>query len=72
MTGTSFAADLSALLRSMPGLTASDAERAVWFDRKADLLQQVADTDGTLAEDAVELAGAARKQAAELRQGRPS
>ena len=72
MTETSFAAELSALLRSMPGLTASDMERAAWFDRKADLLQLVAGTDDHLSAEAVELAGVARRRAAQLREGRSS
>jgi hypothetical protein len=67
---TSFAAELSALLRSMPCLTASDAERADWFDRKADLLQRVAMTDRHLSAEAVELSDAARQRAASLREGR--
>jgi len=72
MTGTSLAADLSALLKSMPGLTSSDAERADWFDRKADLLQRVSDTDGHLSAEAVALAVTARRRAAQLREGTSS
>jgi len=72
MTGTSLAADLSALLKSMPGLNSSDAERADWFDRKADLLQRVGDTDGHLSAEAVELAATARRRAAQLREGASS
>ncbi|MGN9911618.1 AMED_5909 family protein [Phytohabitans sp. LJ34] len=70
MTGTSFAVDLSALLKSIPGLTASATERTEWFDRKADLLQRIADTDGYLHAEAVELVDTARRRAAELREGR--
>ncbi|MFC0527218.1 hypothetical protein [Phytohabitans kaempferiae] len=66
----SFAAELSALLRTMPGLNSSDGERADWFDRKADLLQRIAATDGHLSAEAVELAGIARQHAAALREGR--
>ncbi|MFC0526262.1 AMED_5909 family protein [Phytohabitans kaempferiae] len=66
----SFAAELSALLRTMPGLNSSDGERAAWFDRKADLFQRIANTDGHLSAEAVELAGIARQRAAALREGR--
>jgi hypothetical protein len=68
----SFAVELAALLRSMPGLTASDSERADWFDRKADLLGRVASRDGHLSAEAVELAGLARQRAASLREGAAS
>ncbi|MEQ4300549.1 hypothetical protein ABNF97_04000 [Plantactinospora sp. B6F1] len=64
---SSFAADLSALLRTMPGLTATPAERAAWFDRKANLLEQVADDPGSDRAEVSELARLARVQADELR-----
>jgi hypothetical protein len=42
---TSFAAELAALLRSMPCLYDPAGERADWYDRKADLLERVAAED---------------------------
>jgi len=63
-----FAADLSALLRDRPTLTTSAAERADWFDRKAELLERVAVTTP----EAADLATAAREEAARLRSGDPA
>ncbi|WIM97640.1 hypothetical protein ACTOB_001182 [Actinoplanes oblitus] len=60
-----FSADLSALLRDWPTLSTPPAERADWFDRKAELLERVA----VIAPEAAELAAAARTRAAELRRG---
>ncbi|MEO3747060.1 hypothetical protein [Plantactinospora sp. B5E13] len=66
---TSFAVDLSALLRTMPNLSTTDRERAEWFDRKADLLERVAaDGRGCDPVEVRELARAARVKADELRQ----
>ncbi|MEO3923881.1 hypothetical protein ABGB07_08465 [Micromonosporaceae bacterium B7E4] len=64
---SSFAADLSALLASLPSRSATPAERADWFDRKADLLKQVADGPGSDRAEVLELARLARVQADELR-----
>lgn len=64
----SFAAELSALLRSMPDRTTSTDERADWFDRKAALLDRAA--DGDPASEAADLARAAREQADRLRGSR--
>lgn len=64
----SFAAELSALLRSMPGPNTPTVERADWFDRKANLLDKIANGDPT--SEAAELAQAARRQAAQLREAR--
>jgi hypothetical protein len=58
LAAPSFAADLSALLRTLPGLRTPAAERAAWFERKAELLDQA---------DAADLAEAARAQAARIR-----
>ncbi|MDR7278687.1 hypothetical protein [Catenuloplanes atrovinosus] len=57
----SIGAQLSALLRAMPDRSASDLERAAWFDAKADLLERVGSAE------AVELAVTARETAARLR-----
>jgi hypothetical protein len=69
---SSFGVDLSALLRSMPGLSATAAERADWYERKAALLSRVAaeDTTSSNGPEAVELARNARRRAVELREGR--
>ncbi|MGX7676791.1 hypothetical protein [Plantactinospora sp. DSM 117369] len=64
---SSFAADLSALLASLPGRSTKPAERAAWFDRKANLLEQVADGPGSDRAEVSELARLARVQADELR-----
>nr|MDT0658968.1 hypothetical protein [Micromonospora sp. DSM 115978] len=67
---TSFAAELTALLRSMPGLSASAVERADWYDRKADLLERVATEDPAC--DRVQVAESActaRARAVALRRG---
>jgi hypothetical protein len=62
---TNVSAELSALLGSMPNLSTSAAERADWFDRKAELLDRVAVT----VPEAAELATAARDRAARIRAG---
>jgi hypothetical protein len=69
---SSFSAELSALLRTMPGLLATVTERADWYDRKAALLSRVAadDTTSSNGPEAAELAHAARRRAVELREGR--
>ncbi|MEH1123714.1 hypothetical protein [Micromonospora sp. CPCC 206061] len=68
---SSFGVDLSALLRTMPGLSATAAERADWYERKAALLSRVAAEDTTSNGcEAAELARAARLRAVELREGR--
>jgi hypothetical protein len=69
---SSFAAELSALLRTMPGLDATASERADWYERKAALLARVAaqDTTSSNGREAAELARVARLRAAELREGR--
>ncbi|MEH1130032.1 hypothetical protein [Micromonospora sp. CPCC 206061] len=69
---SSFGAELSALLRTMPGLSATAAERADWYDRKAALLARVAaeDTTSSNGPEAAELARVARRRAVELREGR--
>ncbi|GIG90934.1 hypothetical protein [Plantactinospora endophytica] len=65
-----FCADLSALLRTMPGLSTTPRERTDWFDRKADLLERVAAEDPGCDPDEVrELARTARVKADELRRG---
>ncbi|MFC6022666.1 hypothetical protein ACFP2T_41725 [Plantactinospora solaniradicis] len=67
---TTFCADLSALLRTMPGLSTTREERADWFDRKADLLDRVAVEDPSCDHAEVsELARVARAKADELRRG---
>ncbi|MFY1672703.1 replication initiator [Plantactinospora sp. WMMB334] len=64
---TSFCAELSALLRTMPGLSTTPRERADWFDRKADLLERVAAEDqGCDPNEVGELARTARVKADEL------
>lgn len=60
-----FAADLSALLRDRPGASTPTAERADWFDRKAELLERIAATDS----EAAHLAAAARAEASRIRTG---
>ncbi len=60
-----FTVDLSALLRDRPSPSATAAERADWFDRKAELLERVAATTP----DAAELAVTARETATWLRGG---
>jgi hypothetical protein len=68
---SSFGAELSALLRTMPGLSATASERADWYERKAALLSRVAAEDTTSnGSDAAELARAARLRATELRESR--
>ncbi|MFI7548031.1 hypothetical protein [Actinoplanes sp. NPDC049599] len=57
---TDFAADLSALLRRMPGLRTPAGDRADWFDRKAALLDRA---------DAPDLAQVAREHSVRLRAG---
>jgi hypothetical protein len=66
---TSFAIELSALLRSMPGLGTSVEERAAWFERKAALLERTG-AEGGDPVLAAELAATARQRAAALREGR--
>jgi hypothetical protein len=68
---TSFAAELSALLQSMPGLGTDVDERAAWFERKAKLLERTGAEGGDPAL-AAELAANARQRAAALRGGRSS
>jgi hypothetical protein len=67
-----FGAELSALLRSMPGLSATAAQRADWYERKAALLARVAveDTASSNGPEAADLARVARRRAVELREGR--
>jgi hypothetical protein len=68
---SSFGVELSALLCSMPGLSATAAERADWYERKAALLSRVAAEDtSSNGPEAAELARAARLRAVELREGR--
>jgi hypothetical protein len=62
---TTVSSELSALLGSMPNLSTPPAERADWFDRKADLLDRVAVT----VPEAAELATSARDRAARIRTG---
>jgi hypothetical protein len=58
---------IGALLREARGLAGADAvTRAEFFDRKADLLDAIAESDPWLAE-ARDLAGQARTQADQLR-----
>ncbi|MGX7675770.1 hypothetical protein [Plantactinospora sp. DSM 117369] len=65
---SSFCADLSALLRTMPGPSTTPAERADWYDRKASLLERVAAEDPACDPDEVrELARTARVKANEFR-----
>ncbi|MDG4828264.1 hypothetical protein O7627_02960 [Solwaraspora sp. WMMD1047] len=67
---TSFATELAALLRSMPGLFAPAVERADWYDRKADLLDRVAAEDpGCDRIQIEESAQTARERAESLRRG---
>ncbi|MFC4072862.1 hypothetical protein [Actinoplanes subglobosus] len=62
---TTVSAELSALLGSMPDLSTPAADRADWFDRKADLLDRVAVT----VPEAAELATVARDRATRIRTG---
>ncbi|MEJ3748465.1 hypothetical protein WEI85_34925 [Actinomycetes bacterium KLBMP 9797] len=60
--------ELSALLRSMPGLGTPDRVRADWFERKAALFERVAAEDkSSNGVEAAELAHQARQRAMELR-----
>lgn len=67
-----YAAELAALMASMPGPDSSDVERADWYERQADLLELAAADDATNAGDAAELAATARRRAARLRTGASS
>jgi hypothetical protein len=69
---SSFGVELSALLLTMPGLSATAEERADWYERKAALLARVAAEDRATgnAREAAELARVARRRAVQLREGR--
>jgi hypothetical protein len=67
-----YAAELSALMASMPGRDCSDVERADWYERQADLLELAAVDGAANAGDAPELAATARRRAARLRTGASS
>jgi hypothetical protein len=67
-----YAAELSALMASMPDRDSSDVERADWYERQADLLELAAADGAANADDAAELAAAARRRAARLRTGASS
>jgi hypothetical protein len=60
---------ISALLREIPPFTASAQVRAAWFERKAELFDEIATKDPHLAEEAARLAEGARCRAEELRRG---
>jgi hypothetical protein len=64
-----YAAELTALLASMPGITSTPAERAVWYEREADLLERAAADGASNAEQATDLARIARQRAAQWRRG---
>lgn len=60
---------ISVLLASMPDLDASDEERAAYFERKADVLDQIAaEGIGIDADNARALADRARAEAARIRE----
>ena len=60
---------ITALLRELPPFTASAEVRAAWFERKADLFDEIATKDPALAEEAARLAEGARCRAEEIRRG---
>jgi hypothetical protein len=69
---TSSGAELSALLLTMPGLSATAEQRADWYERMADWLARVAARDATSSNgrEAAELARVSRLRAVQLREGR--
>jgi hypothetical protein len=58
---------ITRLMREMPGTTATDQERAAWFDCKAEVFEQIAANNAWQAEEATALAVKARAEAAQLR-----
>lgn len=60
---------ITALLREIPPFTASAEVRAAWFERKAELFEEIATKDPVLADEAARLAEGARCRAEEIRQG---
>jgi hypothetical protein len=58
---------ITRLMREMPGTHATDQERAAWFDRKADVFEQIAARKVWQAAEATALAAKARAEAARLR-----
>jgi hypothetical protein len=61
---------ITALLREIPSLTASAEVRAAWFERKADVFDEIAARDAYRAEEARQLAKDARLRAEQIRRGR--
>jgi hypothetical protein len=64
-------ARIAALLRDVPRPGEDAATRAEWFDRKADLFTDIAETGGPTAADAGDAAHQARVEARRLRGGEP-
>jgi hypothetical protein len=66
---TSLADELRDLIRTWPSRFTSDAERAAWFDRRADLFALIVAADPTDTNAAVSagIATTARTEAARLR-----
>ena len=65
----SVAAAITDLLRTLPPADASTGERADWFDRKAAVLQAIADRAEPESATAADLAAVARADAARRRSG---
>lgn len=61
---------ITALLREIPPLIASPEVRAAWFERKADVFDEIATRDVHRAEEAHQLARDARLRAEQIRRGR--
>jgi hypothetical protein len=68
-TGRPLLRDIGLLLRSTPDHTATPAERAAWFDRKAGVLDAIATDPNHPDPSARELATAARAEATRIRRG---
>jgi hypothetical protein len=58
---------ISSLLREIPPTDCPVAERATWFERKAELFDRISSEDRSLADEAARLAQGARAEADRLR-----